>query len=295
VHLEQIQDAIAPQVPPALPLEWFSSAAQYRAHLERAASAGELDRRESIESALISRGQNVPVDAFCYPCRRLRILTVAGQTASGVNWREDLQCPTCGLVNRMRASWQIFVEHLQPPPGSRVYVTEQVTPLFRHVRNRFPNAIGSEYVGGAVPLGRADPRGLRNEDLTRLTFGDGQFDYVLSFEVFEHIPDFRRAFAECARVLSPGGRMCFSVPFRQDLYDHVIHASVMPDGSVEHHHPPEIHGDPLSDGCLCFQHFGWRLLDDLADAGFSNASACGYWSRDLGYLGGHQLQFVAMK
>ena len=46
-------------------------------------------------------------------------------------------------------------------------------------------------------------------------------------------------------------------------------------------------------GCLCFQHFGWDMLDDLRAAGFSRARACAYWSPRFGYLGGEQLQFVA--
>ena len=52
------------------------------------------------------------------------------------------------------------------------------------------------------------------------------------------------------------------------------------DGTIEHLHPPEYHGDPLDPGgCLCFHHFGWDLLDLLRDAGFRSVTAYSVWSR----------------
>ena len=38
--------------------------------------------------------------------------------------------------------------------------------------------------------------------------------------------------------------------------------------------PPEYHGDPASStGILSFRAFGWRILDDMREAGFSGAFA----------------------
>ncbi len=47
-------------------------------------------------------------------------------------------------------------------------------------------------------------------DAERLPFGDGSFDLVLGHAVLHHIPDLDRAFAEFARVLSPGGTILFA-------------------------------------------------------------------------------------
>ncbi len=138
---------------------------------------------------------------------------------------------------------------------------------------------------------------LRHEDLTALSFADESFDAVVSLEVMEHIPDFQRAFLECARVLRPGGRLLLSVPFHGGP-EHMLRARVRADGGIEHLHSPEYHGDPLSTrGCLCFHHFGWDILDHLRAAGFRQARACAIWSRELGYLAdeGEILQFVAVK
>ena len=69
---------------------------------------------------------------------------------------------------------------------------------------------------------------------------------------------------------------------------------VGPDGAVTHHLPPEYHGDPVDNaGCLCFQVFGWSVLDDLRAAGFAEAHTVFYWSPDCGYLGPNQLQIIA--
>jgi SAM-dependent methyltransferase len=49
-------------------------------------------------------------------------------------------------------------------------------------------------------------------DALRLPFADASFDAVICSEVLEHIPDYRSALTEIARVLKPGGRFCASVP-----------------------------------------------------------------------------------
>jgi hypothetical protein len=76
----------------------------------------------------------------------------------------------------------------------------------------------------------------------------------------------------------------------------LVRARVLAGGEIEHLLEPEYHGDPLSeDGCLCYQHFGWDMLDDLRAAGFASVWACVYWSPRCAYLGGEQIQFVAVR
>jgi SAM-dependent methyltransferase len=177
-----------------------------------------------------------------------------------------------------------------------IFMTEQTTPLFHCVRTRFPHTTGSEFIDASASLGAVNGAGVRNEDLTQLTFASGQFDWVLCFEVFEHIPQFQRAFAECARILKPGGRMLFSTPFDAMSASNVIRARMRADGQIDYLLPPEYHGDPIrAKGILAFQVFGWEMLTQVCDAGFSSASALLYRSRDFGYLGGKQIQFLATK
>lgn len=64
----------------------------------------------------------------------------------------------------------------------------------------------------APPTPAAPLFALLAGDALRLPFADGAFDAVICSEVLEHIPDYRAAIAEIARVLRPGGRLCVSVP-----------------------------------------------------------------------------------
>lgn len=45
-----------------------------------------------------------------------------------------------------------------------------------------------------------------------LPFGDGTFDAILSFEVFEHVQDIQRTLTECYRVLKTDGRLYIVFP-----------------------------------------------------------------------------------
>jgi len=49
-------------------------------------------------------------------------------------------------------------------------------------------------------------------DALRLPFADAAFDRVICAEVLEHVPDDRKAMAEIARVLKPGGTAAVTVP-----------------------------------------------------------------------------------
>lgn len=213
------------------------------------------------------------------------------------NWRERLGCPGCGLINRCRAVIHIIEKILSPSAESKIFIAEQTTPVYQWLSKRYPHTVGSEFLGRAIPLGSKRPDGIRNEDLTALTFPDGSFDCVMTNDVFEHIPDYQKAFNECQRVLKPGGVMLFTAPFNSNSRQTVIRARHNSDGTVEHLSPPEYHGDPLNrfKGCLCYQVFGWDMIEQLKRAGFDDSAAYFYWSRHLGYLGNNQMIFIAKK
>ncbi|HNR14925.1 MAG TPA: hypothetical protein PKM59_16585 [Thermodesulfobacteriota bacterium] len=61
----------------------------------------------------------------------------------------------------------------------------------------------------------------------------------------------------------------------------------MDDGQIQHLLPPEYHGDPINPegGVLCFQTFGWDLLDTLREIGFESVQGLDYWSAEQGHLG----------
>lgn len=260
-------------------------------------------RVEQKEAQLVRDHKPFHVPGYCYVCQTKSEFLVDFNHCSHrdgkpiPNWRERMVCPTCGLNNRLRASVHLFEQACGVKASDHIYITEQVSPLFRTLAKQYPNLVGSEFLGDAVARGSRDARGIRNESLTELSFDDNAFDHIMTFDVLEHVPDYRRALEECFRCLKPGGTLMFSVPFARSSRTNIVRAKLDPAGNVEHLLPPEYHGDPVNpgDGCLCYYHFGWELLDEIRDLGFEDVTALYYWSADLGYLGGEQSVFFATK
>jgi SAM-dependent methyltransferase len=269
----------------------------YREQLKEKAAARQIEEDHLAQPSSAS----FATPGFCFVCGTESDFVSSWQWSHEVhgklkvNWREHLRCPHCRLNNRMRASIHLLMETIGPTKKSRIYATEQATPLFRYLRKHFPLLVGSEFLQTGA-LHQPKYAELRHEDLTRLSFPSESFDVVLSFDVLEHIPNYERAFAECARTLKPEGKMLFSVPFDVNSSANQIRAKVQPNGNIEHLQPPEYHCDPRNpEGCLSFQRFGWEMLEQMKAAGFSEASALSYYSREYGYLGGEQMQFLAEK
>jgi len=257
----------------------------------------------SFERSLIpKKANNFLFEGYCYVCKTYVNFLVDFKNAYKVddilvpNWRETLICPKCGLNNRMRAAIDIFCRKFSPKKNSNIFITEQTTILYKEIKKMFPGIQGSEYLGDSIALGSHNNQGIRNEDLTQLSFDNDKFDYILSFDVFEHIPNYKKALKECYRCLRPGGVLFFSVPFITTSIKNRIRAVLSEEGKIIHLLPPEYHGDPLRpEGCLCFYHFGWELLDEIRALGFEDVKALLYWSIELGYLGGEQIIFAAKK
>lgn len=271
---------------------------EYVAYSRRVSSLLE-EHEEYLRS--ITPAERIPfsVQGFSYTAQKQVEFLVdykhAGETA-GVVWRERVSCPKTNFNNRMRATFHLFDIEMEPYPDLSLYISEQLTPIYKNFKKIFPNTVGSEYFGANIPKGFTSVDGIRNEDLCHLSFADQSFDAVVSLDVFEHIPAYFDSFMECARILKPGGKLMWSVPFVSSAKKNIIKARLV-GGQVEHIiTPPEYHGDPLSpEGILCFQHFGWEMLDEMKRAGFRDAYAICYQSAPFGYLGGEQFMFFAIK
>ena len=236
------------------------------------------------------------LSGVCWLCRRRTDFAFEPVPPGQLpNWREQLACNGCGLIARVRLALALAFAELEGVGAEAVaYSTEQVTEGFAAIQARYPASIGSEYAPDRLAADRLrrylqTRRGgeeLRLENVTALTLADESVDAVLSFDVLEHVPDYRAALREFHRVLRPGRVLVLSVPLASSARDTVVRATLEADGSVRHLLEPEYHGDPTTpQGCLAFYNFGWALLDEIRAAGFAEAGMVDAWSPASAFLG----------
>ncbi len=200
------------------------------------------------------------------------------------------------MNNRQRLIAALISNELEEVQEKRVYLMEQVTPIYNWVKTTFINSghtiVGSEYLGYQY-TGGEKINGIRHEDVNSLSFTDGSLDLIVSNDVFEHVPNPAKAFAECARVLKVGGVMFATIPFHSSNNESIIRAKIV-NGQIVPVLTPVYHGNPVSaDGSLVFTDFGWDVLDQIKAAGFSDVTVNIYASVRLGHLGGGQIIFKA--
>lgn len=215
------------------------------------------------------RDEPIVMPGICDICDQTTTFGSAPQNGRIIWW--NLICGSCKMTTLDRSVVRELTGGL--PPNGRVYHVGHFSQSYRRLAERVPNVVSGQYEEGRAPGEIED--GVRYEDLTNLSFHDGEFDAVVCTEVLEHIPDYLAALREMARVLKSGGRAIMSFPWLgSSYYDHLIRAEMLPDGSINHILPPEYHGDPTDrSGILSFRSFGWKILDEMREAGFSSAAA----------------------
>ena len=278
-----------------------TSSVQNRQDYMQLLESSVLKQSKQVAKQLLAEAKNeaFAVDGFCVPCNKTVSFLVDMQSggqrhAHGwtPNWRERMECPICRMNNRQRLIATLLKQALSDEYGKHVYLMEQVTPIYNWVSTTFKNhkIIGSEYLGHEYAGGTV-VKGIRHEDVENLSFADGQLDLIVSNDVFEHVPNPAKAFAECARVLKAGGIMLATIPFHWENDISVVRARLS-NGQLEHILPPAFHGNPVSaDGSLVFTDFGWDLLDTMKEAGFLDVTVDVYAAAEFGHLGSGQLVF----
>jgi len=257
------------------------------------AQAGRLDAQHRLQHDVGAAVAGDGWPGWCGLCGEpVRFTGGAGDDARITNLREQMACTGCGLNARSRAALALLCEGLTLRTAD-IYLTEQASAAYVWLQAICPRLQGSEFgLGGDTRRRMQDwyeqlgGRGaLVERDVTRLDFADASLDAVGSFDVLEHVPDYHQALREFARCLRQGGRLVLTVPFLEASPETLVRARLDARGEVEHLLEPEIHGDPVAGGVLCFYHFGWDLLDAARAAGFRQARWVRTWSPREGLFG----------
>ena len=141
-------------------------------------------------------------------------------------------------------------------------------PVVDYLSTHARNLATSEYYFDVAPGDVRD--GIRCEDVQRMTYADNSFDLVTHTEVFEHVPDDKRAFRELHRILRAGGTMLFTVPLAD--FAQTVERARLSDGVVENLLAPTFHTDPLRGGeqILVYRDYGNDIVDRVKSAGFDD-------------------------
>jgi hypothetical protein len=217
------------------------------------------------------------------------------------NPRESGRCSNCQSFNRQRQMAYLIRQQCglpndgswHFPPGFAIYNTETTGALHLQLAG-LPGYVCSEYFGDQYTSGEM-VEGRLHEDLQALSFANDSFDLVMSSDVMEHMPEPYIAHAEIFRVLKPGGRHIFTVPYSPALAEDQVRAKIV-DGEIVYLEEKAFHGDPVrpDEGVLVWTIFGLNMLDRLRALGFEAAQ----WVLDEsshGIIGAGMVIFEARK
>lgn len=231
---------------------------------------------------------------YCEACEQVSHFTARWPV--GVNGRDALNCERCSLFSRLRKAVGYLKSSLRPDQND-IYLYEQVTGFYTWMRSAFAdrNVIGSEYLGDNIASGSIID-GTRHEDAMAMSFADASLDYLISCDVFEHVPDIHRTLSEANRILRPGGQLIITVPFYPTREQTTQRATIQ-DGELKHLLPPDFHRNPVSEeGSLVFYEYGWDFRDYILEAGFSDGYMIPFYDYWQGHVGaGIQDMWIAQK
>jgi SAM-dependent methyltransferase len=240
--------------------------------------------------------------ARCPVCGSITVITNVKS-----NLRESCNCIKCRSTNRQRQLAYVLCSAVSSMTGRNlsslkeisassdlvIYNTEAGRAIHRQLA-AMRNYICSEYFGSQYRSGDF-VRGKMHQDLMGLSFEGETIDVVISSDVFEHIPDPYRAHKEVHRVLRPGGRHIFTVPFGQAAFLDERRTLIDFRGNIVHLKEPVYHGDPIRrEGALVHSVFGLEMLVNLGKIGF-DTNMYKIYKPLTGIVGSNAIVFEAVK
>lgn len=178
--------------------------------------------------------------------------------------RDTFLCGRCASIPRERA---IMVAIEKFAPNWRELRIHESSPAPRGVSLKLAEEC-SRYTATqyhpSVPEGSHHSDGWRCENLERQTFGDGEFDLVITQDVLEHVFDFDAVCREIARTLAPGGMHIATTPLVMQQMPSVPRATIGKGGSITYLGEAEYHGNPVDgDGALVTFWWGFDIANRI--------------------------------
>ena len=229
-------------------------------------------QRENVENRHFFRCHAVCCN-LCGHCGTATYVDVADgwATAVGIDLlRENVFCGNCNSSARYRAlgivvaqACRILEEHAQ----QKLVVldtdpTSKLQPLFAGNSSYRRSGYSPD-----VPGGSEMESGILCVDLQQMPFADASLDLLISSDVLEHVQNDALSFQEAHRVLRPGGRYIFTVPFAAERWATQVRALSAPDGGVVHRHSVQWHGDRQGP-ILAKRIYGRDLIQQVESYGF---------------------------
>ncbi|ARE81809.1 hypothetical protein ROSMUCSMR3_00303 [Roseovarius mucosus] len=193
--------------------------------------------------------------------------------------RESYPCPNCRFTMRWRDQAAVILDEFGR--GQALSIDELVARGFLSNVAVYEPALRGPFVArfNTLPhytrsyfrpdlaIGALAPDGVRNENLTKLTFDEDSFDLIITSDVMEHLPDVESAFAETLRVLRPGGIHVFTIPNDYPFPDRTEPRVRVEEGAEVHLKPERYHNAGDGTKCLVYTDYGADLADMIRSLG----------------------------
>lgn len=180
-----------------------------------------------------------------------------------------IRCLKCKCTITNLSLIPVIKEHIKGNYNYSVYELSSYGSTLDFLKSHFKNVVASEYFpkknfGDFV-------NGIMNQDVQNLTFKDNSFDIITSNQVFEHVENDIKGFAECFRVLNKGGALIFSVPLynteKTTKIASVIKGKIVFDGGEPEYHDSRLDG--AKSAPVFYRHSINDICERVKSVGFS--------------------------
>jgi len=171
-----------------------------------------------------------------------------------------IRCLSCRANGTNLSLIPLIKKHRKSYPVREAWEMSTYGATLSFLKKHVDHVIESEYFDGKQSGEIVG--GILNQDVQKTSFPDSSLDLITSNQVFEHVPDDIKGYAECFRVLRPGGALLFTVP----LYGIPATEKLaeIRDGELIFFKKPEYH-DSRTTGPESVLTFWHHSLNDIAE------------------------------